>query len=233
MKSFEGFSSAPYYDLAGVKTLGYGMTGSAIKGLSSVTEQQAAEMLKKLLNDSYAQPLKTSLDNKKVVLNQNQFDALVSFAYNVGIGGLLGSTLYKNVCAGIRDVATITANFCVWCHTGSEVVAGLLRRRQAEAKMFFGSGNKSEGEEETMDHAVVYFTVNDFSIAKVVADKLGGCAMFCRNASNTNIHADAKSAKHLVVIGGAEVTDHPNVTNCCGFDAPETAIKAAQYAQTL
>lgn len=90
-----------------------------------------------------------------------------------------------------------------------------------------------KGDDETMDHAVVYFTVNDFSIAKVVADKLGGCAMFCRNASNANIHKDAMAAKHLVVIGGAEVTDHSNVTNCCGAHAEDTAIKAAQYAQTL
>jgi lysozyme len=54
---------------------------------------------------------------------------------------VLGSTLYKNVCAGVRDVATITANFTAWSKAGGQTLAGLLRRRQDEAKMFFGTGN--------------------------------------------------------------------------------------------
>lgn len=88
-------------------------------------------------------------------------------------------------------------------------------------------------EEYILKHAIMYFSDRDFSSARIVSDKLGGCAMFCRNGNNANIHSDAKAAEHLVVIGGAEVTDHPNVTNCCGTGAPETAIKAAGYAQTL
>ncbi len=84
-----------------------------------------------------------------------------------------------------------------------------------------------------MEHAIVYFSDRDFSSARIVSDRLGGCAMFCRNGDNKKIHPDAKAAKHLVMIGGAPVTDHPNVTNCCGSGAPETAILAAQYAQTL
>jgi len=83
VKSFEGFSATPYYDIVGVKTLGYGMTGSEIAGLYSVTEKQASDMLKNLLNNNYALPLKNNLDGKGVNLNQNQFDALVSMAYNV------------------------------------------------------------------------------------------------------------------------------------------------------
>lgn len=85
----------------------------------------------------------------------------------------------------------------------------------------------------SMEHAVVYFTDRDFSSARIVSDKLGGCAMFCRNGNNSFIHPDAKAAKHLVIIGGAEYHDHPNVTNLCGSGAPETAILAAQYAQKL
>ncbi len=87
-------------------------------------------------------------------------------------------------------------------------------------------------EEYSMQDAVVYWTLKDFSAAEQVAAKLGGCGMFCRNG-NPALHRDAKTAKHLVVIGGPEVTDHPNVTNKCGFDGPATAILAAQYAQTL
>jgi len=91
---------------------------------------------------------------------------------------------------------------------------------------------KGKGGNDVLAHAVVYFTARDFSSAQMVADKLGGCATFCRSGSST-IHAEAKSSKHLVIVGGPECTDHINVTNCCGSGAPETAIKAAQYAQKL
>lgn len=145
VKRFEGFYPKPYYDIVGVKTLGYGMTGKEIEGLSSVTEPQASKMLEDLLNNKYATPIKQDLDRRGIKLNQNQFDALVSMAYNVGVSGVLGSTLYKNICNGIRDKATITANFEMWSMAGGEQVYGLLRRRREEAAMFFGSGNASSG----------------------------------------------------------------------------------------
>ena len=141
VKSFEGFSSKPYYDEVGVLTLGYGMTGDEIKGLSSVTEEQASSMLEDWLNKKYASVLKSDLDNRGITLTQNQFDALTSMAYNVGTSGVLGSTLYRNICNGVRDVAIITANFVAWSKAGGKTLAGLVRRRQDEAKMFFGAGN--------------------------------------------------------------------------------------------
>ncbi len=146
VKRFEGFYPNPYYDIVGVKTLGYGMTGKEIEGLSSVTESQASKMLEDLLNNKYAIPIKQDLDRRGVKLNQNQFDALVSMAYNVGYAGVLGSTLYKNICNGVRDKATITANFEMWSMAGGEQVYGLLRRRREEAAMFFGSSNSSSSE---------------------------------------------------------------------------------------
>ncbi len=97
---------------------------------------------------------------------------------------------------------------------------------------YFGITYKEEGGNEVLKHAVIYFTAKDFSSALMVADKLGGCATFCRNGVAT-IHEEAKSAEHLVVVGGPECTDRSNVNNCCGLGAPETAIKAAQYVQTL
>src|SRR3712207_423135 len=87
VKKFEGFYSKPYYDCVGVKTLGYGMTGVEIRGLNYVTEAQASKMLEDLLNNKYATPIKKNLDNKDVRLTQNEFDALVSMAYNVGVRG--------------------------------------------------------------------------------------------------------------------------------------------------
>jgi GH24 family phage-related lysozyme (muramidase) len=145
VKKFEGFYSKPYKDMVGVKTLGYGMTGVEIQGLNYVTEPQASKMLEDLLNRKYAQPIKNDLDRRKIHLNQNQFDALVSMAYNVGYAGVLNSTLYRHVCNGTRDRNTITNDFCMWCKAGGKTVYGLLRRRREEANMFFGNGNVSSG----------------------------------------------------------------------------------------
>ena len=89
-----------------------------------------------------------------------------------------------------------------------------------------------EGEEIIMDHAVVYFTDTDFSSARIISRKLGGCAMYCRDGVNTNIHKDIENCEHPVIVGGAEL-NIPGATNCCGLHAEDTAIKAAQYAKTL
>jgi peptidoglycan hydrolase-like protein with peptidoglycan-binding domain/GH24 family phage-related lysozyme (muramidase) len=149
VKSFEGFSPTVYDDGTGVMTLGYGMTGSEIEGISSVTEEQATEMLEDLLDNRYAAPIKNDLDSRGIKLNQNQFDALVSMAYNIGTGGLLGSTLYRQICEGITDEDILTADFCMWDKAGGKVLPGLLRRRKAEATMFFGKSGTDTSVEET------------------------------------------------------------------------------------
>jgi len=89
-----------------------------------------------------------------------------------------------------------------------------------------------EGGNNVLEHAVVYFTDTDFSSARIVSRKLGGCAMYCRDGVNANIHKDVENCEHPVIVGGAEL-DIPGVTNCCGLHAEDTAIKAAQYAKTL
>lgn len=136
VKKFEGFRPNVYKDLVGVPTLGYGMTGKAISGVLKITELQASEMLSKLIAINYAFPLSTDLDKHKIKLNQNQFDALVSMAYNIGIGGLLGSTLYRHVINGIRTASIITTDFLMWNKAGGKVIDGLINRRNEEAKLF-------------------------------------------------------------------------------------------------
>lgn len=84
-----------------------------------------------------------------------------------------------------------------------------------------------------MDHAVVYFTDRDFSSARMIADKLGCCAMYCRNGSNTFVHPDWAKIKHIVVVGGTFDINTATSTNCCGVHAEDTAILAANYAKTL
>ena len=117
VKSFEGFYANKYYDCVGVLTQGYGMTGDDLitRSYPNVIQLQKIKqhtLLKSLINEKYAKKVKADLDAKGVELQQNEFDALVSFAYNCGTDALLSkSTLYKNVVAGVKDSATITANF--------------------------------------------------------------------------------------------------------------------------
>lgn len=137
IKSWEGFYPNKYVDCVGVLTQGYGLTGDEIKDLpDTITEKQASDILKDLVNNKYAKVIKHDLDSKGITLKQNEFDALVSFAYNCGTQGLLGSTLYKNVCEGIRDYDTILSNFTAWSNGGGRRIEGLYRRRVKEAAMF-------------------------------------------------------------------------------------------------
>jgi GH24 family phage-related lysozyme (muramidase) len=139
IKSWEGFYPVPYTDCVGVLTLGYGMTGDEITGLTSITEPEASAMLKDWINRKYANIVKDDLDAKCVTLAQNEFDALISFAYNCGTGALLNSTLYKNVVAGVIDSSTITADFQAWSNGGGRRIEGLYRRRTKEAAMFLNA----------------------------------------------------------------------------------------------
>ncbi len=139
IKSWEGYFAKSYYDCVGVKTLGYGMTGKEIEGLEYVTEEQATNMLKDLIENKYAPAVKKDLDSKNITLKQHEFDALISFAYNCGVVGLVGSTLYKNIVSGIRDKNIITSNFQVWSNGGGKRIEGLYRRRIKEAAMFLSA----------------------------------------------------------------------------------------------
>jgi lysozyme len=140
IKSWEWFSATPYLDEVGVLTLGYGMTGDEIEGISEVTEEQATSMLKDWINNKYAPVIKADLDSRRITLKQNEFDALVSFSYNCGTDGLINqSTLYKNVISGVRDSATITFNFQAWSNGGGMRIKGLYRRRTKEAAMFLNA----------------------------------------------------------------------------------------------
>ncbi|NFI55531.1 cell wall-binding protein [Clostridium botulinum] len=140
IKSWEGFYPNKYYDCVGVLTQGYGLTGKEIENLPAVlTEEKATELLKEWINKKYAPVIKKDLESKNANLKQHEFDALVSFAYNCGTVGLLGSTLYKNIVAGIRDQNTITSNFQAWSNGGGKRIEGLYRRRTKEAAMFLNA----------------------------------------------------------------------------------------------
>lgn len=128
---FEGCRLEAYQDPVGIWTIGWG-TVKGVKPGMKITQALADKLLREEVNEKANQVLKLV----RVPLNNNQFGALVSFAYNVGTGqkGLAGSTLLKKLNSG--DMAGAAAEFARWNKAGGKVLAGLTRRRAAEAKLF-------------------------------------------------------------------------------------------------
>ena len=128
IEHFEGCKLRAYQDQAGIWTIGYGHAG-ARKDEYETAAQASAD----LCNDvSAAEYAVNSLVNAK--LNQNQFDALVSFTYNEGIARLRSSTMLRLINAGGYTAAA--AEFPKWDMAGGEADPGLLRRRVAEQALF-------------------------------------------------------------------------------------------------
>ena len=133
IKRFEGLELESYQDSAGVWTIGYGHTETAGPN-QQITAREAEELLKRDLK-----PREQAVDNiTKVPLNQNEFDALVSFVYNVGITAYQGSTARRRLNAGDRIGA---AEALTWWNKATvngvlREVTGLTRRRAAERALF-------------------------------------------------------------------------------------------------
>jgi len=135
--SFEGIKLSPYVCPAGVVTIGAGTTRyyNGVKVSMSdlpITKEKAIEYL---MHDLHQFEL--AVDAMAVdTVTQNQFNALVSFAYNLGSNALKGSTLLKKVNANPND-PTIAAEFAKWVNAGGKKLKGLVRRRAAESELYF------------------------------------------------------------------------------------------------
>lgn len=135
IKKFEGFRAAPYFCLAGIATIGYGSTrdldGKAIKmNHEPITELQAKNLMLATLK-TYSDAVDRYVT---VGLNQNQFDALVSFCYNVGAQNLRKSTLLKKL--NLKDYNGAAEQFLVWVFADGKRSKGLGNRRMAERSLF-------------------------------------------------------------------------------------------------
>ena len=131
IKHFEGCVLDAYKCPAGVWTIGYGHTKDVQPG-DSWSEDHANHMLEVELEE-YENYVSTAVT---VPLSQNQFDALVSWVYNLGNGNLTSSTMLKVLNSG--DYDGVPAQIKRWNKAGGKVLEGLNRRRQAEADMFVG-----------------------------------------------------------------------------------------------
>lgn len=131
IKSYEGYSNTVYKCSAGVSTIGYGTTREECIAKGTCTKEQAKKWLKEDI-----EVVAKAIKDKNISLKQNEIDALVSFAYNCGTGALFGSTLWKNVKAGVRTESLIKSYFQSWSYAGKKKLEGLYRRRTKEANMF-------------------------------------------------------------------------------------------------
>ncbi len=150
IKNWEGLYLYAYDDSLGIWTIGYGTikypNGVRVKKGDVCTIDDAIEWLKYEVQEK-AKAVNDLIEG--AVINQSQFDALVSFAYNLGIGGLKMSTLLKKLKIYQYDKTIYkykidehnnpiadSCEFCKWCRGGGEIMNGLLKRRAAEADMY-------------------------------------------------------------------------------------------------
>jgi len=137
LHDFEGLRLTAYLCPAKVWTIGYGNTryenGQPVRQGERITKQRAEELFTNIVNRDFVPGVRRLVTAN---LNENQFSALVSFAYNLGTGALGRSTLLRLVNANPNNHA-IRAEFMKWNRAGGSVLAGLTRRREAEANLYF------------------------------------------------------------------------------------------------
>lgn len=126
----EGLKLKAYLCPAGVPTIGYGHTKGVRMG-DTITPDQADKFLREDSADA-----EKAVNAQGLKINQNQYDALVSFTFNVGVGNFGKSTLLKKVKANADDPA-IRNEFARWNKGGGKVLPGLTRRRKEEADLYF------------------------------------------------------------------------------------------------
>lgn len=136
IRKYEGCKLKAYHCSAKVATIGWGNTryedGSAVQIGDTITQERADKLFVILL-DQFAAQLLPLITAK---INDNQFGALLSFAYNAGIGAFSKSTLRKVVNANPNN-QVIRLEFMKWTKAGGKVLLGLQRRRAAEADLYF------------------------------------------------------------------------------------------------
>ncbi len=136
IKKYEGLSLHPYLCPAGIPTIGYGSTyypfNIKVKMSDApITLAEAEELLGYTVNNTFSKAVNSLVT---VPLTQNQFDALISFTYNLGVGALKSSTLLKKLNA--EDYAGAALQLLRWNKDGKKVLAGLTARRASEKALF-------------------------------------------------------------------------------------------------
>ena len=135
IKDFEGFSAIAYLCPAKIPTIGWGNTfyanGTKVKLGDQISKTDALKLLEVIANRDFADKIFPYI---KVKVTQNQFDAMVSLAYNIGVGNFSKSTLLKKLNAG--DFVGASNEFLRWNKAGGKELLGLTKRREREKQLF-------------------------------------------------------------------------------------------------
>lgn len=131
IKDFEGLRLKAYLCPAGIPTIGWGHTRGVRIG-ETITEAQASDYLVEDIA-----PIEVLLNSQHINFRQEQFDALVSWIFNLGVNAFGGSTMLKYI-RDNRSDEDITDQMVRWVNAGKKPLVGLKRRRIAEANMFVG-----------------------------------------------------------------------------------------------
>jgi lysozyme len=136
LKRFEGCRLTAYRCPSNVATIGYGNTfyenGDKVKDGDVITQQRADE-LAKFIVEQFAVSVRALITQ---TLNENQFSACVSLAYNIGTGGFKKSSVLRKLNVNPQD-STIADSFRLWNKGGGVVLKGLVKRREAEIQLYF------------------------------------------------------------------------------------------------
>lgn len=130
IKSCEGLRLVSYPDVTGIWTIGYGHTGSDVAEGQAISVQQAAD----LLIADIARTEHGVTEALEVEVNPNQFSAMVSFAYNVGLGNFQKSSLLRFTNQEKFEEAALS--FERWIYAGGHTVSGLIKRRGLEEQLY-------------------------------------------------------------------------------------------------
>lgn len=192
IKQFEGCVLKVYLDAVKVKTVGYGHTGADINKLpvgTKITQKQADEYL---ISDLEKFEKKVQCYNYKYNWNQNQFDAMVSFAYNIG-------SIDQLTAKGSRSIQQISSKITEYTKAGGRVLAGLTKRRQSE-KDLFDTPAVTEPVYSTTGNVNSYSKVQFIkAIQRACGAKVDGIAG-SETLSNTVTLSASKNKKHAAVL---------------------------------
>ena len=133
LKHYEGCKLKAYRDSVGVLTIGFGDTQNVTEGVV-ITQEEAEDRLERRLGRDFEPGVKAAITAH---MRQEQFDAMVCLAYNIGVGAFTASTLVKLFNAG--DIQLAADQFTRWDKAGGKSLKGLRRRRAAERALFLGA----------------------------------------------------------------------------------------------
>lgn len=132
IKEFESLRLKAYLCPAKVWTIGYGHTKGVKQGMQ-ITEEQAEELLREDMQEAI-----DVVERLSVELSENQYNALVSFVFNIGGSAFAASTIRRKILANPND-SSIRAEFLRWVYADGKMLKGLERRREREADLYFSN----------------------------------------------------------------------------------------------